>query len=66
MLASGAAGMYLLLNQPYSIGDQVEVGGQRGIVQEVDVFVTHVESEGEEYIVPNRKVFENGIVRVRN
>jgi small-conductance mechanosensitive channel len=66
MLASGAAGMYLLLNQPYSIGDQVEVGGQRGIVQEVDVFVTHVESEGEEYIVPNRKVFQNGIVRVRN
>ena len=66
MLASGAAGMYLLLNQPYSIGDQVEVGGQRGIVQEVDVFVTHVESEGEEYIVPNRKVFESGIVRVRN
>lgn len=66
MLSSGAAGMYLLLNQPYSIGDQVEVGGQRGIVQEVDVFVTHVESEGEEYIVPNRKVFENGIVRVRN
>jgi small-conductance mechanosensitive channel len=65
MLASGAAGMYLLLNQPYSIGDQVEVGGQRGVVQEVDVFVTHVESEGEEYIVPNRKVFEGGIVRVR-
>jgi small-conductance mechanosensitive channel len=66
LLSSGAAGMYLLLNQPYSIGDQVEVGGQRGIVQEVDVFVTHVESEGEEYIVPNRVVFEDGIVRIRN
>jgi small-conductance mechanosensitive channel len=65
LLKSGAAGAYLLLNQPYGIGDRVRVGETSGIVQEMDLFVTHIESESEEYIVPNRKVFEEGIVRVR-
>ncbi|MFU8869639.1 mechanosensitive ion channel domain-containing protein [Natronococcus sp.] len=64
-LVSSAAGIYLLLNQPYGIGDRVRVGDQTGIVQEVDLFVTKIEDDSEEYIVPNRKVFEDGIVRVR-
>lgn len=65
-LVSSAAGIYLLLNQPYGIGDRVEIGEQSGIVQEVDLFVTKIEDDSEEYIVPNRKVFEEGIVRVRD
>ncbi|WP_436344437.1 mechanosensitive ion channel family protein [Natronorubrum sp. FCH18a] len=64
-LISSAAGIYLLLNQPYGIGDQVRIGEQTGIVQEVDLFVTKIEDDSEEYIVPNRKVFEDGIVRIR-
>lgn len=66
LLASAAAGTYLLLHQPYSIGDEVVIGESRGIVQEVDLFVTHVEAEGEEYIVPNATVFREGVVRVRD
>ncbi|ELY53055.1 mechanosensitive ion channel family protein [Natronococcus jeotgali] len=65
-LVSSAAGIYLLLNQPYGIGDRVRVGDQTGIVQEVDLFVTKIEDDSEEYIVPNRKIFEDGIVRVRD
>jgi len=66
LLKSGAAGAYLLLNQPYSIGDEVAIGENRGIVQEVNLFVTHVENDGEEFIVPNSAVFEGGVVRIRN
>jgi small-conductance mechanosensitive channel len=66
MLTSAAAGVYLLLEQPYGIGDEVRIAGNGGIVQEVDLFVTHVESDGEEYIIPNAKVFREGIVRVRS
>ena len=65
LLKSGAAGSYLLLNQPYAIGDEVEIGEKRGIVQEVNLFVTHVENNGEEFIVPNSAVFEEGVVRIR-
>jgi small-conductance mechanosensitive channel len=62
MLTSAAAGIYLFLNEPYGIGDEVKIGDQRGIVQEIDLFVTHIESDGEEYVVPNDRVFEGGIV----
>lgn len=66
MLTSAAAGIYLLLTQPYTIGDEVRIDDHRGIVQEMDVFVTRIESDEEEYLVPNRLVFRQGIVRVRS
>jgi small-conductance mechanosensitive channel len=66
LLAASAAGIYLLLVEPYAIGDEVKIDGQRGIVQEINIFVTHVESEGEEYVIPNQRVFRSGIVRIRS
>lgn len=64
LLASGSAGLYLVLTEPYSIGDEVIIGEQHGVVQEVDMFVTRVEHDGKEYIIPNRTVLQGGIVRV--
>ena len=66
LLRAGAAGIYILLNEPYSIGDRVRIGDNEGIVQEVDMFTTRIESEGQEYILPNQKVFRTGVVRVRD
>ena len=65
LLAAAAAGIYLLLKQPYGIGDEVRIGDDAGIVQEVDVFVTRVESDSSEHVIPNSKVFEYGVVRTR-
>jgi small-conductance mechanosensitive channel len=53
------------LEQPYAIGDEVVIGDRRGIVQEVNLFVTHIEDDGEEFVVPNSAVFESGVVRIR-
>ncbi|MFC6953711.1 mechanosensitive ion channel domain-containing protein [Halorubellus litoreus] len=64
-LRSGAAGVYLLLEQPYSIGDRVRIGESEGVVQEVDLFVTRVEDDDMEYVVPNRKVLREGVARER-
>lgn len=64
-LSAGAAGVYLLLAAPYTIGDEVRIDGKRGIVQEVDIFVTRIETDGEEYIIPNQQVFNSGIIRLR-
>lgn len=66
LLASGAAGVYLLLNEPYSIGDRVAIDDQQGIVQEVDLFVTHVEADDAEYIVPNHLIMRDGVAIVRD
>ncbi|WP_435154265.1 mechanosensitive ion channel family protein [Haladaptatus sp. DFWS20] len=66
LLRSSAAGIYLLLNQPYGIGDEIRVAGNQGIVQEVDMFVTHIENDGEEFILPNHLIMRKGAVRLRN
>ncbi len=65
LLPAGAAGIYLLFNQPYSIGDRVELDGEEGIVQEVGVFTTCIEGERGEHVVPNHRVLEGGITRLR-
>lgn len=65
LLAASAAGVYLLLVEPYTIGDEIEIDGKRGIVQEIDMFTTHVESESMEYIIPNQQVFQSQVVRYR-
>ena len=65
LLASGAVGVYLLLSEPYSIGDEIAVGDRQGIVQEIDLFVTRIDTDGEEHIVPNRTVLRDGIVRMQ-
>jgi len=66
LLTAGAAGIYLLLNQPYGIGDRVAVGEREGVVQEVDVFVTRIETDGREHIIPNHLVFREGAVLIRD
>jgi small-conductance mechanosensitive channel len=66
LLAASAAGIYLLLSEPYSIGDEIQVDGKQGIVQEVDVFVTKIENDSEEYIIPNQQIFRSGVIRIRD
>ncbi|MFB6132257.1 MAG: mechanosensitive ion channel domain-containing protein [Halanaeroarchaeum sp.] len=64
LLTSGAAGLYLLLNQPFGIGDRIVVDDHEGIVQEVGIFVTRIEGDDREYIVPNHLVFRHGAVLI--
>ena len=65
LLTSAGAGVFLLLVQPYGIGDEVQIDEYEGIVQELTVFVTRIESDGTEYIVPNRQALQSGVVRKR-
>lgn len=66
LLTSAAAGLYLLLNQPYGIGDRVAVGEKEGVVQEITVFVTRIEADGREFLIPNHLVFRRGAVVIRD
>jgi small-conductance mechanosensitive channel len=65
LLRSASAGVYILLRDPYGIGDQVEIGDHAGVVQEVTVFVTRIEDEGREYVVPNHRALQAGVVVIR-
>lgn len=63
MLSSAAAGLYILVTEPYAIGDTVVVGEIEGVVQEIDVFTTRIADDEREHVVPNDEVFERGVSR---
>ena len=63
MLGNFAAGVFLQLFRPVSIGDFVEGGGVTGTVEEVGMFVTTVLSlDNVRHIIPNGKFFGDTII----
>jgi small-conductance mechanosensitive channel len=59
------AGILLLLQQPFQIGDQVIIADYEGTVEGIDLRTTQLRTyQGEKVILPNSTVFTNA-VRVR-
>lgn len=62
-LANFAAGVMLILFQPFKVGDEVEAGGASGIVQEIQIFSTIMKtSDNKTIIVPNAKITSDKII----
>lgn len=56
------AGVLLLIQQPFRIGDQIIITDYEGTVEEIDIRTTKVRTyEGELVIIPNSTVFTNAI-----
>lgn len=56
------AGILLLLQEPFRIGDQIIVAGYEGTVEHIDIRTTRIRTyQGEEVIVPNATVFTSEI-----
>jgi small conductance mechanosensitive channel len=57
------AGLLLLIEQPFDIGDGIEVAGYSGIVLDVDLRATELKAwDGRIILIPNSDVFTNSIV----
>jgi small conductance mechanosensitive channel len=57
------AGILLLMQQPFEIGDAIEVGGHEGSVTDVDIRAVTITSRGgQQVIIPNADVFTSPIV----
>jgi small-conductance mechanosensitive channel len=58
VLKNLVSGVYLLIEQPFRVGDHIEVTGQKGTVEKVDIRTTVLRNEfDEQVLVPNYKVF---------
>jgi small-conductance mechanosensitive channel len=56
------AGLLLLLQQPFNIGDAIKVGGFSGTVTSVDLRATGLQTiDGREVLIPNAEVFTSPI-----
>lgn len=62
-LGNLAAGLMLLITQPYAIGDYVEIGGVSGSVKEMNIVATLLNTpDNKKVLVPNRKIWGTEII----
>jgi small conductance mechanosensitive channel len=58
MLSNVAAGVMLLILRPFKIGDTVDIDGVVGIVKEIGLFITHINSpDNIAVLVPNNRIW---------
>ncbi|NOK12217.1 mechanosensitive ion channel family protein [Corallococcus exercitus] len=63
LLANFAAGVFLLVLRPFRVGEEIEAGGVVGIVQEIGLFVTTLDtSDNVRIAVGNNQMFSDNIV----
>lgn len=64
-LGNVAAGVMILLQRPYRVGDKVELNGRQGVVTAVDLFNTKLlDYDGLTLYQPNGKIFGELIVNI--
>lgn len=54
------AGILLLLNQPFKVGDQIVLNDHEGTIEEIQTRVTHMRTyDGRRVVIPNSDLFTN-------
>ena len=62
-LSNVAAGLMLVFLRPFKLGDWIETGGMSGIVREIGLFTTVIDTFDKVYIsVPNSSIWSSNIV----
>jgi len=62
-LADAAAGVMLMIFRPYAVGDEVEIGGIKGVVRAVEILATRMKTRDNiEIIVANGKAW-GGVIK---
>ena len=57
-LSNFAAGVMLLIFRPFKVGDYVEVSGEGGFIEEIELFTTEIKTpDNKRVIIPNSGVF---------
>lgn len=66
-LANFAAGVMIVIFQPFGVDDLIEAGGAIGVVNEIQIFSTIMTTqEGKKVIMPNSKITSDKIVIHKN
>jgi len=61
-LANFAAGVMIILFEPFKVGDTVDAGGASGKVKEIQIFSTVMIADNNKIIIPNSKITSDKIV----
>jgi small conductance mechanosensitive channel len=61
-LANFAAGVMIIMFEPFKTGNTIESSGATGVVEEIQIFNTILRSENKKIILPNSKITSDKIV----
>ena len=62
MLSNFAAGVFMIVMKPFKVGDHIEAGGVTGVVREIGLFASHIDTEEKVLtLVGNSKLFEDKV-----
>jgi small conductance mechanosensitive channel len=61
-LANFAAGVMIILFEPFKAGNTIEAGGATGVVDEIQIFSTILHADNKKIILPNSKITSDKIV----
>jgi len=63
LLSNFAAGIFLIIFRPFKLGDSITAGGVTGVVREIGLFATSIDSgDNLRYFVGNNKLFGDNIL----
>lgn len=57
------AGILILLDQPFQIGDQIITGDYEGTVEEIQIRATYIRTyDGRQVVIPNSSIFKSSVM----
>ena len=63
ILKNFLSGIFLLLERPFRIGDEITINGRNGVVEDVQIRTTNLRTpDGEEVLIPNFLVYTGTII----
>ena len=62
IVSSTLAGIMLLIFHPFSVGNRIKVGGNEGIVSDINLRYTKLDNEGNAILIPNSTLFKEAII----
>jgi small conductance mechanosensitive channel len=63
MISNFISGLFIMINRPFKIGDQIEVGGEAGTVQDIKIRATEIKTyDGRQVIVPNSTLYNGTVI----
>lgn len=63
LIANFISGMFILVNRPFKIGDQIEINGESGTVRDIRIRATDIKTyDGRKVIVPNSTLYNDIVI----
>ncbi|MFT4892913.1 MAG: small conductance mechanosensitive channel [Candidatus Nanohaloarchaea archaeon] len=63
MISNFISGIFIMINRPFKIGDQIEVSGEAGTVRDIRIRATEIKTyDGRQVIVPNSTLYNGTVI----